>query len=187
MLNYFACGAWALVALLLFANIALRIGSLPAISSDHYEVLESRPIPKQPLATMPKSVAGLGAGRFSTPPTTQSESAQPIAQSEQPTIQSESTQSLAQSESKQLTTTQPESTHPSVQTESAQPAVQSESPQSLAQSEPEILGSITSAPPAARVKAQPKKRHVTRKQPSINQRDFGSYKMLVKAYAREHP
>jgi hypothetical protein len=191
MLNYFAAGAWALVALLLFANIALRIGSLPAITRDHHEVIESQPIPKQTLTTMPKSVAGLAVGIFSTQPTTQSGSTQPIAQSEQPTVQSESAQPLAQSGSPQPA--QSESTRPSAQPDSTQLPVQSESaqsaaqPESVEQSEPEVLGSITPAPRAARVKAQPKKKRVTRKQPSINQGDFGSDKMPVKAYAREHP
>src|SRR5262249_13670777 len=153
MLNYLACGAWALVALLLFANIAQR--SLPAIISDHREVLESQPIPKHTLTTMPKPVAGLVVGILSTQPIPQSESTQSIAPSGHPTVQSEPKRPVAQSESTQPTTTiQSESTQPSVQSEAAR-AIQPESTQPLAQSELEVLGSITLTPPAAKVKAQP--------------------------------
>lgn len=56
MANYFAVAAWALVALLLVANIALRIGTLEFVSSDRLELLAPQHSnPTQTPATTPAS------------------------------------------------------------------------------------------------------------------------------------
>ena len=71
--NYLAVGAWVLVALLLGANIMLRIGT-PALTSDRHELSERQhPSPTQTIVTAPAPALDMASeAELPTPLTTQS-------------------------------------------------------------------------------------------------------------------
>jgi hypothetical protein len=140
--NYLAVGAWVLVALLLGANITLRIGTL-AFTGDRHELSERQlPSPTQTIVTAPAldmpSEVGL--------PT------QPTTQSAPEVLGTVGSAHAARTEAQSLDAVFP-----------AQPTTQSA---------PAVLGTMEPAPQAPRAEAQLTKKRVTRKQPSIKQRQL---------------
>ena len=149
MVSYLAVGAWMLVALLLGANITLRIGTLEFASGRHELSERQLSSSTQTIVTAPAPAPAPALDMASevelpTQPTTQL--APEVLGTVGPATRA------ARTEAQSLDAVTP--AHPTTQ------------------SAPAVLGTIEPAPQAARAEAQPKKKRVIPQQPPVKQRQL---------------